>query len=140
MHSSDGAAGVEARLLSTLQRLLELPAAEVKGTLNQASMLVAGALGADKVDVFLYDAPSASLIARGTSDTPMGRRQHELGLDRMPLANGGRTVLVYRTGDSFAGGRADEDPEMLRGVVEDLGVRSILLVPLDVELFEPGGN
>src|SRR3712207_6872555 len=55
--------------------------------LTEAASLVSEVLGADKVDVFLYQADIDSLVAIGTSDTPMGRRQHELGLDRLQLAN-----------------------------------------------------
>ena len=43
----------EARLLDTLQRLLGIASPELRPALDQASDLVAEALGADKVDVFL---------------------------------------------------------------------------------------
>ncbi len=122
----------DARLLETLQRLLAIRAPEARPALTEAATLVAEAVGADKVDIFLYQANIDSLVAMGTSATPMGRRQHELGLDRLPLANGGRSAGVFRTGEPYATGRADEDPEELRGVVEGLGVRSIVNYPLEV--------
>ena len=56
------------RLLATLQRLLGIQSPELRPALDQASSLVADALGADKVDVFLHDADSDSLVAMGTSD------------------------------------------------------------------------
>ena len=71
-------------------------------------------------------------MACGTSDTPMGRKQWQLGLDRLPLANGGRTVEVYRTGRPYLTGRADQDPEELRGLTEGLGIKSRLSVALFV--------
>ena len=120
------------RLFDTLVRLHAITSPELRPALDQAANLVAEALDADKVDVFLYEAPSDSLVALGTSQTPMGRRQHELGLDRLPLANGGRSVVVYLTGEPSLQRRTDEDPEELRGIVEGLGVRSGMLVPLDV--------
>src|SRR2546423_1420322 len=43
------------RLLTTLQRLLELCATDVTETLHKTAQLVAQALGVEKVDVFLYD-------------------------------------------------------------------------------------
>lgn len=132
MYHMEEVAGGGGRLLTTLQELLELPAAEVKSTLDEASLLVAKALGADKVDAFLIDPTTDSLVAVGTSATPMGIRQRELGLDKMPLANGGRTVEVYQTGRQYATGRADEDPEVLRGLIEGLGIHSMLLVPFEV--------
>ncbi len=121
------------RLLETLQQLLGLRAVELRPALTEASDWVAEALGAEKVDVLLYDAASTSLVAMGTSDTPMGRRQHELGLNRLPLANGGPQVRVFQTGAPYLTGRADQDPEQIPGNVEGLGVRSNLDVPLDVD-------
>src|SRR5437764_4853022 len=104
------------RLLSTLEGLLELPATEVKATLNQATSLIAEVLTADKVDVFFHDPLSETLVALGTSDTPMGRKQRAIGMDRLPLANGGRTVQVFLTGTSYLNRHADQDPEELVGV------------------------
>jgi two-component system, OmpR family, sensor kinase len=80
----------EARLLDTLARLLAIDTPDVDEALDEATLFLAEVLQADKVDVFLFDPSSATLVARGTSDTPMGRRQKALGLDRLPVANGGR--------------------------------------------------
>jgi two-component system, OmpR family, sensor kinase len=120
------------RLFDTLVRLLGIASPELRPALDQASDLVAEALGADKVDIFLHQAASDSLVALGTSHTPMGRTQHALGLDRVPLANGGRAVAVYLAGEPFLQERTDEDPQELRGVVVGLGVRSGVFAPLDV--------
>src|SRR4051794_17638562 len=92
------------RLLTTLQRLLGIQAAELRPALNEASTLVGEALGADRVDVFLYEAAPHSLVAMGTSDTPMGMRQHQLGLNRQPLALDGPAVRVYETGEPSRSG------------------------------------
>src|SRR5687768_3083833 len=86
------------RHFDTIVRLLGIASPELRPALDQVSDLVSEALGADKVDVFLFEVASESLVAMGTSDTPMGRRQHQLGLDRFPLANGGPLVQVYLTG------------------------------------------
>jgi hypothetical protein len=86
-------------LLETLQRLLAIQATEMRPALTEAATLIAEALAADKVDMFLYQADSDSLVALGTSTTPMGKRQHELGLDRLPLANGGRAADAFGTGE-----------------------------------------
>jgi hypothetical protein len=51
------------RLLETLQRLLVIPSPELRPTLNQASTLICEVLGADKVDVFLYEADTDTLVA-----------------------------------------------------------------------------
>jgi GAF domain-containing protein len=60
----------------------------------------------------------------------MGREQQARGLDRLPLGRSGRIGEVYRSGKPHLDGRVDEDPRELREVVEGLGVRSQVLVPL----------
>jgi DNA-binding NarL/FixJ family response regulator len=120
------------RLFDTLVRLYGIASPELRPALDQAATLVADALDADKVDIFIHESASDSLVALGTSQTPMGRRQHELGLHRLPLANGGRSVAVYLSGVPYLQKRTDEDPEELPGIVESLGVRSGILTPLDV--------
>ena len=121
------------RLLTTLEGLLALQAMDAKSALDQASDLVARTLGADKVDVFLYDASVDTLVALGTSNTPMGRKQKALGLDRLPLSNGGRSAQVFQTGQPYHSGHVDQDPDELAGIKGPLGVRSAIAVSLDVE-------
>jgi DNA-binding CsgD family transcriptional regulator len=120
-------------LLATLQQLLAIDAPALGPALTEASTLVGEALSADKVDVFLYEAASESLVAVGTSETPMGVRQHEIGMDRLPVANGGPMVRVFQTGEPSLTGQAGRDSDQLRGTVEGLGVRSEMGVPLDVQ-------
>src|SRR3954451_2084221 len=119
------------RLLGTLEQLLAIDATELEPALQQAAQIVCEVLGADKVDVFIYEPASESLVARGTSATPMGRRQHEIGMDRLPLAGRGRAVQVFRTGTSYQDGRVDKDQLELVGIREGLGVRSQVSVPLE---------
>jgi DNA-binding CsgD family transcriptional regulator len=69
----------------------------------------------------------------GTSHTPMGRRQHQLGLNRQPLSNDGPATKVFGSGESYLTGRADQDPNQLPGVVQALGIRSEMDVSLDVD-------
>ena len=120
------------RRLVTLERLLGLDATELRPTLKQASQLVAEALSADKVDVFLHDPATQSLVALGTTDTPMARRQQSIGMDRLPIVNGGRTVEVYQSGRPCLHGQVDRDLGELPSVREGLGVRSAMICPLDV--------
>ncbi len=131
--ADDLGAEMGTRLLETLQRLLAIRATALRPALDEAATVVGEALGADKLDIFLHDAAIESLVALGTSDTPMARRQHKLGLERIPLANGSRAVGVFRTGAPYVTGRSAEDPAELRGNVEALGVRSAADVPLDVD-------
>jgi signal transduction histidine kinase len=126
------------RLLTTLEGLLELSATDVKATLNQATSLIAEALTADKVDVFFHDPVSATLVALGTSDTPMGRKQRAIGMDRLPLANGGRTVKVFLTGASYHTHHADQDPEELVGLKVGLDVKSEIAAVFEAKTLRRG--
>lgn len=135
MKSSSADSGNPARhtrLLATLEGLLAIEATSPKVALAQASSLVTETLPADKCDVFLYEPAVDTLIARGTSDTPMGRHEIALGLNLLPVSNGGKTVRVYQTGTAYLSGNVDQDPEELRGIKEALGVRSAIAVPLYV--------
>jgi two-component system, OmpR family, sensor kinase len=120
------------RLLATLERLLEIPAADLKTALNYAADALADALSADKVDAFLYDESRDSLVAVGTSTQPLSNLQKRLGLDVLPITNGGRVVYVYETGQLFRTGDLLSDPEELRGIKEGLRIQSKIGVPLDV--------
>jgi signal transduction histidine kinase len=120
------------RLLATLERLLAIDETDLHGALDRACHMVAEALRADKVDATLYDSTTESLIAVGTSHTPMGRKQHAIGMNRLPVANGGREVDVFLSGVPYATGQADQDPGQLRGMTEGLGIRSAIMVPLEV--------
>jgi two-component system, OmpR family, sensor kinase len=122
-------------LLYTLQQLLAIEVGTMKDALDQASDLVAGVMGADKVDAFLYDPAIKSLVAIGASNTELGRRQRAIGMDRLAIVNRGREVEVFETGEPYLTGDAGSDPSMLVGMVEGLGVASLLGVPLNV-----GGN
>ena len=128
----DEARSQEARLLRMLEALLALEVSDLETAMEGAAQRLAEALGADKVDVFLHDPASQALVAIGTSQTPMGRKQQELGLDRLPIAEGGRTVEVLRTGRSYLSRRADLEQGEPPGMIEKLGVRSSINVPLEV--------
>jgi len=120
------------RLLDTLEQLLRLPAGEFKATLTHVSDVIAEATGADKVDAFMYDPPRDSLVAAASSTQPMSLLQRNLGLDVLPISNGGRSVEVYRTGQSALVGHVEQDEVELKGIREALGVRALLAVPIDI--------
>jgi GAF domain-containing protein len=127
-----GRAGSDRRLLETLQRVLAIDELDLRGALSAACTQVAETLSAEKSDVFLFEPKGEALVALGTSDTEIGRRQHQIGMERQPLANGGVVVRVFLSGEAYHTGRADQDPEQLRGMVEGLGVRSEIATPLEV--------
>jgi two-component system, OmpR family, sensor kinase len=120
-------------LLYTLQQLIAIDVGTMKDALNQAADLLAGVMGAEKVDAFVYDPEVESLIAFGASNTEMGRRERRVGMDRLAIANRGREVEVFETGVPYLTGHAQDDPAMLVGMVQGLGVKSFLGVPLSVD-------
>ncbi len=122
----------ERRLLTTLERLLSIPFGDVQASLNAATTVISDAMKTEKVDIFLYESESDSLVARGTSNTEMGRKQHRIGLDRLPISNGGRYVEVFQTGKPFLSGNVGNDPDELRGIKIGLGVRATLAAPIEV--------
>jgi len=60
------------RLFDTLVRLHGIVSPELRPAIMQAADLVADALDADKVDIFIHESASDSLVALGASRTPMG--------------------------------------------------------------------
>lgn len=120
-------------LLETLQRLLAIEAPGPADALTQAAAVVAQGLDVEKVDVFLHNPARRALVAVGVSDTPLGQREREIGLDVLPLAPSGRLAGVFLTGRPYRTGHAERDPALPDGFTSELGVRSVLAVPLAVE-------
>lgn len=119
--------------IETMERILAIAAPDLARAMQEAAELAVHAFHADKVDAMFLERESSTLVALGTSDTPMGRRQHELGLHRMPLANGGRAVGVFESGEPFRSGHVDEDPDEVPGLFHGLGIRSEIIAPIDVD-------
>jgi DNA-binding CsgD family transcriptional regulator len=126
------AAGGANDVLALLQRLQLVQSAEVRDVLQHATDVLSTVFAADKVDAFLYEPAQEILFALGTSQTPLGVRQHELGLHLLPLSNGGRAAWVFREGQAWHDGQVDRDEIELKGIRWDLGVRSSLMVPLHI--------
>lgn len=123
---------MQSRLLATLEKLFSLPAANLQISLAHAADLVSEALRADKLDAFLYDPARDTLVAIGASSQPLSALQRRHGLDVLPVANGGRTVRAFQTGETFVTGRLDEDRDEVRGIREVLEVRSVIAVPITI--------
>jgi two-component system, OmpR family, sensor kinase len=133
-----GLSGSQDRLLTTLERLLEVQPTSLEAAMDRAASLIADVLGAGKVDAFLHEQETDTLVAVGASNTPMGHKQRAVGLDRQPIANGGRAVQIFQTGSPFLDGSVDKDSEELIGVRQTLGVRSQIGVPLEVDGIRRG--
>jgi signal transduction histidine kinase len=111
---------------------MALPAMDLSEALNAAAQRIAETLACEKADTFLMDESKQTLVAVGTSDTALGRKQRALGLDLLPLANGGRIVEVFKNGVAYLDNNVDRDPNELPGIVVSLGVRSSLSAPFEV--------
>jgi signal transduction histidine kinase len=110
--------------------LIRISAPDSRTALTHAADALAAAFQADKVDVFLHDRRRDSLVAIGTSVQPLSALQKQLGLDILPISNGGRVVHVYTTRQTFMTGALDQDHDELKGVKEGLKIRSKLGIPL----------
>jgi signal transduction histidine kinase len=119
-------------LLDALQRLIGVQAIELRPALREAADAISAACGAEKVDVFLHDEGSHTLVAVGVSGTPLGAKERSLGLDRLPVANGGRAAETFLTGAEHMTGDATTDPLELPALVRALGVRSAVHMPVEI--------
>lgn len=122
-----------ASVLGLLERLRELKRATLEQALQHATDVLAATFAADKVDAFLCSRELDLLVAVGTSQTPMGARQRELGLHRLPLGSGGRAAWVFRQRRPHLDGRVQADELELQCIREELGVRSTMAVPLEID-------
>ena len=130
------------QLLKTLEWLLSIDDIEVSAVLNQAAQSIAETLSAEKVEVFIHNRESHTLVALGTSDLSIveGEQAHEL--HQLPLANRGRIVLTFLEGGSYITGRADLDAEEQRDTtsLEEPGIRSAIIVPIEVNGERQGSS
>jgi len=120
------------RLLASLEQLLKEQPTSARQAMTRLSDVVSEALDADQVDVFLHDPARGGLVAVGTSSTPRGTRQRAKGLVVLPLSGGGRAVAVFGHGRPHLDGDVQADEDELSEIRQELGVRSQLVVPLEV--------
>ena len=95
-------------------------------------------MSVQKVEVLLYNEETDELVSLGASDTTLGRAQQELGLDHLPLGKAGVLAEVFRTGQPFLSNDLDSVPAFPAALKEKLGLKSALVVPLEVENHRRG--
>jgi DNA-binding CsgD family transcriptional regulator len=125
-------------ILSLLEALQQVDSTSAHDAMQHATNVLAAAFVAEKVDAFFYDQSTNMLTALGTSDTPLGRRQHELGLHRLHLSNGGRVAWVFREKRAFRDGHVEDDRIELPAIRRELGVRSTIAAPIHDWSGSPG--
>lgn len=123
---------MEERFTLVLERLLAIPLESLEGALIEASDVVASELNVDKVDAFLHQPQTDTLVAVGTSTQPLSMKQRQHGLHVLQVANGGSVVRVWNTGEPHLCNRVDKDKDELLGVRETLAIRSELGVPIEL--------
>jgi two-component system OmpR family sensor kinase len=124
-------------LLRALERVLEIDGTNLRDVLSRAADVIADEVRADKVDVFVHDRASDTLVALGMSHTPMTERERAAGLDRLPVATAGRAAAVHLSREPFRIGDLALDPLRIPALVERVGVRSVMMVPFE---FGPDGT
>lgn len=97
---------------------------------------IALACNAEKVDIMLYSQETDELVTLGTTNTALSQLQVQLGLDHLPLATAGLLSEVYLTGRPFLSGQVVQSDQV--GHLEKLGIKSYLIVPLQVEQQKHG--
>ena len=110
----------EDRLLTMLERLLELPTNDVNSTLYQTTQLVTEVLAADKVEAFLHDTATDALVPPDVYDMPVKMRLAASGIDQLPLVNGGRIVEVFLSGVPYLSRHTDQDSDGLGGMQSEI--------------------
>ncbi len=86
---------------------------------------------AEIASIFLHSSATDELITFGSSDTPLGRLQHEHGLDHVPLATSGPLLEVFQNNAPLLGGNAALLAALPISSVAN--IQSVLIVPLRVE-------
>jgi two-component system OmpR family sensor kinase len=122
----------DSKRLRTLERLITLDTADLLVALRTTANELLQALPAAHLDVLLYEPTARALVALATTDTPLGAVQRALGLNRHPLADGGRAVVVFRTNTAYLSQDITEDPNALPVFSQQLHIRSALFVPLQL--------
>jgi len=123
----------ERALFAALRALVRLDSTAPRQTVfDAASAIIAEAVGADALDIFLYDASSESLIPVRAPRSPMGRLERTIGVDRLPLRDGGLAVRVFLQGGSFRTGHRDTEPDERPDIATALESRSALLSRMQV--------
>ncbi|HXU62834.1 MAG TPA: HAMP domain-containing sensor histidine kinase [Polyangia bacterium] len=120
----------EARL-ELMHKLLGIKPTGLRESLEAGSSAIADVFMAEKVDAMIFEEPGATLVARATAGSPMAQQQRQIGMDRQPVANGGRAAEVFTTGISFRSDDVQNDPKELTGV-KALGVHSQMAVAFDI--------
>jgi two-component system, OmpR family, sensor kinase len=120
------------QLIRLLHSIAAIPLSESTETMaHTITDQLSTMMQAEIASILLYSPATDELIAFGSSDTPLGRLQHERGLDHIPLATSGPLLQVFQHGEPLSIGGADEINAL--PIVQGGGIQSMLIAPLSIE-------
>ncbi|MEO7910437.1 MAG: ATP-binding protein [Roseiflexaceae bacterium] len=120
------------QLIRLLHTIAAIPASESTEELaHTITDQLCAIMHAEIASIFLHSAATDELITFGSSDTPLGRLQHERGLDHIPLATSGPLLHVLQNDAPLLGGSAAHLAALPISSVAT--IQSVLIVPLRVE-------
>ncbi len=123
-----------AKLIQLLHYMASnLPDQMLKEVAQAMEERIGEVMGVQKVEILLYNEETDELVALGINDAGLGRAQHELGLDHLPLGKAGILADVLRTGQPFLSNDLEQEPTFPAALKEKLGLKAALAVPLEVE-------
>jgi two-component system, OmpR family, sensor kinase len=105
---------------------------DLKATLGPVATRIAEVMGSEKVDIMFLDPERSAFVSLGVSQTPLGHKQKELGLDIVPAQAATLLAQVYRTGESVLVPDSLRDDRVYRPFIEQLGVRTLMYSPVEV--------
>ena len=120
------------QLIRLLHTIAAIPASESTEELaHTITDQLCAITHAEIASIFLHSPATDELIAFGSSDTPLGRLQHEHGLDHIPLATSGPLLdVLQNNAPLLAGNAANLAALPIRSVAN---IQSVLIVPLRIE-------
>ena len=121
------------RQFDVLQQLIVLDALSLHPAVDQTSVMISSALGADTVEVYVPDMSSRSLIAIGEPRTALAKRRRRAALHHLPFARGGLAVRVFHTGTAYLTGDAERDPFERALIARTLHIQSEVLSAIRID-------
>jgi signal transduction histidine kinase len=105
---------------------------DLKATLGPVADRVSEVMGSEKVDIIFLDPERNAFVSLGVSQTPLGHKQKELGLDIVPASASSLLAHVYHTGESVLVPDSLHDDRVYRPFIEQMGIRSLMDSPVEV--------
>ncbi len=105
---------------------------DLQAALTPVASRVAEVMGSEKVDIIFLDPERNAFVSLGVSQTPLGHKQRELGLDIVPAPAASLLADVYQTGESVLVPDSLHDARVYRPFIEQLGIRTLMCSPVAV--------